>query len=92
MSNNQAESYSLLMVTQFAKEKGFKSIQIFGDSEMLIKALNSADNFNSSALNIILRRIRIILKEFDMVESFHILWDSNKLADSLANKACLLPQ
>ena len=62
MSNNQAESYSLLMATQLAKEKGFKSVLIFGDSEMLIKTLNSADSFNNYALNIILQRIRTILK------------------------------
>ena len=43
MSNNQAEFYSLLMAIQVAKEKGFKSIQVFGNSEMLIKALNSGD-------------------------------------------------
>ena len=51
MSNNQAECYNLLMAIQVAKENGFKSIQVFGDSEMLIKALNSGDCFNNSALN-----------------------------------------
>ena len=80
------------MATQIAKEKGYKRVQIFGDLEMLIKVLNSVDNFNNSALNIILKRIRIILKEFEMVESFHILWDLNILADVLANKSCILPQ
>ena len=59
---------------------------------MLIKALNSADNFHNSSLDVILQRISIIVKEFDNVESFHILWDLKKLADSLDNKACLLPQ
>ena len=80
------------MATQFSKEKAFKAVQIFGDSEMLIKALNSADNFNNFALNILLQRIQIILKEFDMADSFHILPDLNNLADAPANKACLLPQ
>ena len=51
MSNNQAECYSLLMACQISKEKGYKSIQIFGDSKLLIKALNSAELFNNSALN-----------------------------------------
>ena len=91
-SNNQAECYSLLMATQIAMEKGYMSVQIFSDSEMLIKALNSVDSFNNFALNIILKRIRIILKGFEKVESFHILWDLNNLVDVLANKACLLPQ
>ena len=52
ISNNQDECYSLLLVTQLAKGKGFKSILIFRDSELLIKTLNSAGSFNNSALNI----------------------------------------
>ena len=40
-SNNQAESYNLLMSCQIAKNIGLKEIQIFGDSEVLIKLLNS---------------------------------------------------
>ena len=51
MPNNQDESYSLLKVCQIEKEKGYKSIQISDDSEMLIKVLNSADHFNNSSLN-----------------------------------------
>ena len=73
MLNNQAESYSLLMASQIAKTKGFKSIQIFNDSEMPIKTLHLADCFNNSALNRTLQRIRNTLKEFDKVASFHIL-------------------
>ena len=80
------------MASQLAKKKAFKSVQIFGDSEMLIKALNSYDSFNHFSLDNILHRIRIIMKYFVMDESFHILQDLNNLADSLANKACLLPQ
>ena len=44
MSNNQAEFYSLLQASQLAKNKGYKSVQIFGDFEILIKALNSSDS------------------------------------------------
>ena len=92
MLNNKAESYNLLLVSQLAKEKGFKSVLIFGDSENLIKALNSTDSLNNSSLNITLQRIRRIFKYFDKSDSFHILRGLNKFADSLENKACLLPQ
>ena len=92
MSNNQSECYSLLMAIQVAKENGFKSIQVFDDSEMLIKALNSDDCFNNSALNNSLQRIQNLLKEFYLVASFHVLRKLNNLAYALANKACLLPQ
>ena len=66
---------------------GYKSIQIFGDSELVIKLLNLESYFNNSALNKILHRIRNLLSKFEYVASFHILRDFNKRADFLANKA-----
>ena len=42
------------MATQIAKNNGYKTVQIFGDSELLIKVLNTGDRFNNSALNILL--------------------------------------
>ena len=80
------------MASQIAKDKGYKSIKNFGDSEMLIKKLNPADCFNNSAMNRTLQRIRNTMKEFDKVAFFHILRDLNNSANTLANKACLLSQ
>ena len=57
MSNNQAESYSLLKACQLAKEAGFKYIHVYEDSEILIKMLNSDGLFNIPSLNVILKRI-----------------------------------
>ena len=92
MSNNQAESYGLLKACHIAKELGFKSIQIFGDLELLIKTLNSANHFYNSDLNNILQRVRNPFKDFERVQYFHILWELNNLADEMANKAFLLAQ
>ena len=92
MSNNQVESYSLLKAFQIAKEHGYNSIQIDGDSELLIKVLNSEDHFNNSVLNKSFQRIQNLLKEFERVASFHILRKLNKTADALANKSCMLPE
>ena len=57
MLNNQAESYSLIMAFHIAKENGYKSIQFFGDSKLLIKVLNSEDHFNNPSLKKSLQRI-----------------------------------
>ena len=92
MSNNQVEFYSLLQASQLAKNKGYKSIQIFDDSEILIKALNSSDSLKKFALIITLQRIKRVLKKFDKADSYHILWGLNCFADDLANKACHLSQ
>ena len=73
MLNNQAESYGLLKAFQIAKELGFKSIQIFSDSELLIKTLNSANQFCNSYLNNILLRVQNLFKDFERVQYFHIL-------------------
>ena len=82
----------MLLASHLVLKKGYMSVQIFGDSDILIKALNLADRINNSTLNIILQRTRILLKGLDKSDSFHILRDQNHLADDLANKACLLPQ
>ena len=92
MSNNQSECYSLLMACQIANDKGYHVINIFGDSKLLIKVLNSDGHLNNSALNQILLRIWNILSLFEDVEYIHILWEHNFIADELANKACLLSQ
>ena len=77
---------------EIANDIGYKKIQIFRDSKLLIKVLNSEDHFSNPSLNKSLQRIQNILKAFDRVDSYHILRDLNKQADYLANKFCLLSQ
>ena len=62
-----------------------------GDSEVLIKLLNSNLQFNKPSLDKILQRIQNFMKDFEKVFSFHILRELNKQADLMANKACRLP-
>ena len=90
MSKNQEECYSLLMASQLAKEKGFKSVLIYGDSKLLIISLNSSTSLSNFSLNAILQRIRRILKVFSKIGVVHILRDLNKSSDVMANKACFL--
>ena len=79
------------MACQIAKQIGIKEIQILGDSEVLIKLLNSNLQFNKPSLDKILQRIQNFMKDFEKVSSFHILRELNKQADLMANKTCLLP-
>ena len=73
-------------------DASFKYLHVYGDSEILIKMFNSDGLFNIPALNVILKRIQIILKDFEQVEFFHIFRDLNGTTDSLENAACLLAQ
>ena len=80
------------MAMQLAKKNGFLSIQIYCDSKILTKALNSSDNPSIFALKIILERIKGISEYFVKFDSFHILQELNNSTNVFANKACLLLQ
>ena len=84
-TNNQAELFALLKACQLAKEAGHNNLQIFGDSEIIIKILNSDSVFNNLFLNLTMQRLHFILIDCDSVTSYHILRDLNKLADLKAN-------
>jgi ribonuclease HI/exonuclease III len=91
-TNNQAEILSLIKVCQIVRERGHRELQAFGDSEILIKIIHSRGQFKDAGLNKNLQRLRNILKDFTSFKCYHILRDSNKEADKLANEGCLLPQ
>ena len=90
-TNNQAKLFALLKACQLAKEAGHNNLQIFGDSEIIIKILNSDSMFNNLSLNVTMQRFHFILIDCDSVTSYHVLRDLNKLEDLKANQGCLLP-
>jgi ribonuclease HI/exonuclease III len=89
-TNNQAEILGLLRACLIAREKGDKDLQVFGDSELLIKKLNTEDLFNNASLNKILGRLKRLLHEFTSYKFYHILRNLNGEADQMANKGCTL--
>jgi ribonuclease HI len=89
-TNNQAEILGLLRACLIVREKGDKDLQVFGDSELLIKKLNSKDLFNNASLNKMLGRLKRILHEFSSFKFYHILRNMNEEADQMANKGCTL--
>ena len=70
---------------------GFQLVPIFGDSEILIKMINSEEQFFNPSLNKNLQLIQNILSDFERVSSFHILQELDNHADLLENKACQNP-
>jgi hypothetical protein len=47
-SNNQAELLGLIKACLIAREKGIKDLQVFGDSEIIIKNLNTESRFSNA--------------------------------------------
>eukprot|EP00253_Pinus_taeda_P035869 PITA_35869 len=87
-TNNQAEVLGLLKACQLARKEIQREIIIFGDLELLIKALRSKEWLKDPLLNKQLSRVNKILKDFSSAQTFHILRDLNKEADRLANTGC----
>ena len=91
-TNNHVEILALLKACQIAREKGNKDIQVFGDTEILIKTLSSNGRFNDLLLNKVLQGLRSVLYFFSSHSFYHILCGLNKEADENANEGCLLNQ
>ena len=91
-TNNHAEILALFKAFQLAQGKGIKDVQVFGDSEILIKTLNTNALFNDPLLNKSLQRLRLVMHDFSSHLLFHILCGSNKEADVKANEGYLLSQ
>jgi ribonuclease HI len=89
-TNNQAEILGLLKACLIAREKGDKDLQVFGDSKILIKKLNTEELFNNASLNKILGRVKRVLQDFTSYKIYHILRNLNGEADQMANKGCPL--
>ena len=89
-TNNQAEIQGLLKACQIARDRGDKELQALGDSEILIKNLNTGKLFTNASLNKTLNRLKRILLDFNSYKFLHILRNLNSEADLMANKGCTL--
>ncbi|KAH9293663.1 hypothetical protein KI387_041132, partial [Taxus chinensis] len=87
-TNNMAEARALLWGVLLAKEKGFKDIQIEGDSLIIINALNNQGSINWPLRNI-LNDVKETLKYFVKVSYNHTLRQGNKCVDKMANYRAL---
>jgi ribonuclease HI len=64
VTNNQAEYEALLRGLQYLKEAGAVSVEVYGDSEMVIKQLNDQYECKSGALRNYYEECKEILKSF----------------------------
>jgi ribonuclease HI len=72
VTNNQAEYEALLRGLQYLREAGAVSVEVHGDSELVIKQLNGQYECKSDALRSYYEECREILKSFQLVILQHI--------------------
>jgi ribonuclease HI len=87
VTNNQAEYEALLRGLQYLREAGVVSVEVYGDSELVIKQLNGQYECKSEALRSYYEECREILKGFPLVTLQHIPREHNEEANRLAQSA-----
>jgi ribonuclease HI len=87
VTNNQAEYEALLRGLQYLREAGTVSVEVYGDSKLVIKQLNGQYECKSDALRSYYEECREILKSFRLVILQHIPREHNEEANRLAQIA-----
>jgi len=84
-SNNRAEALALWQGLTLALKRNIQSLTVFGDSRLIIQAMNSLSNPLQIHLVRILKKIRSMLVKFQKIPFYHILRQLNYQADLEAN-------
>jgi len=86
-TNNQAEYEALSRGLRAARDYGFDSIEVKGDSQLVVKQVTGGWNTNDPELREHRVTVREILTDFDDWELQHVPREINERADELANEA-----
>lgn len=86
-TNNVAEYTGMARALDAAKKLEAKSLQIFSDSELMVRQINGQYKVKSDKLKDLFAECMAILSGFESWQIKHIRRDKNQQADELANKA-----
>lgn len=86
-TNNFAEYTAVCKALEAAENFGAKSIEIYSDSELLVKQLSGQYKVKSRQLRPLFRRTVEMLERYDYKQIEFIPRDKNKEADDLVNRA-----
>jgi ribonuclease HI len=89
-SNNYAELMALKLLLLFAKEKQVTSLQIFGDSQLVVKWVQNHARCQNIMLRPILEEVQRILNTFDDSKMHHVYRERNEEADQLSKEGLSL--
>ncbi len=86
-TNNQSEYKALIEALKKAKELGAKEVQVFMDSELVVKQLNREYKVKNKDLAPLFLEVYNLSSNFSSIIFKHIYREDNKEADKLANDA-----
>ncbi|WP_435078301.1 ribonuclease HI [Halococcus sp. AFM35] len=86
-TNNRAEYDALVRVLERAADYGFSTVEVRGDSQLVVEQVRGAWQTNDPALRERRVRVRELLDRFDDWSIEHVPREVNERADARANEA-----
>lgn len=86
-TNNYAEYMGLLLGLERARELGFREVEIFADSELMIRQLGGRYQVKSPTLRPLYEAALRLLNDFSRVKLVHVPREMNTAADEMSNRA-----
>jgi ribonuclease HI len=86
-TNNHAEYMGLILGLEAARERGATEVDVFADSQLLIRQLEGKYQVKSATLRPLFEEARGLLGGFARVTLTHIPREENSAADEMSNRA-----
>jgi len=86
-TNNVAEYQALLHGLRFALARGASRVEVYSDSELLVRQIEGRYRVKSPGLQPLHREARSLLARFEGARIAHVPRERNREADALANRA-----
>ncbi len=86
-TNNVAEYTALIRALELAQKRGVREVEIFLDSELIVKQLNGQYRVKNKGLQPLYKRVKTLLSRFKVLGIRHIPREENKEADTLSKRA-----
>ncbi|KXG78496.1 14.7 kDa ribonuclease H-like protein [Fervidicola ferrireducens] len=85
-TNNIAEYTALIIALKEALEMGCEEIEVFSDSELMVKQINGQYQIKNEGIKRLYSQVVQLMKEFRSFSINHVRREYNKRADELANE------
>lgn len=85
-TNNVAEYTALITGLERALQFGVFDLDVYSDSELLVRQLNGEYRVKNAGLKPLYERVRQLAGQFRRVRYFHVPREQNRRADELANE------
>ena len=86
-TNNVAEYQALLAGLELALDRGVESLEVFLDSELVVRQINGQYKVKDATLKALHSQAMYLLHQFHEIDVQHVRREQNTAADALVNKA-----